>query len=111
MPARHLEAGDLVTPVLRRHAGLEEAGAHRVQRLERIAGAEQRVAPRDRAPRGHHGVELVQLVVGHAHGQAQFAQVAARTGDLERFELDASGGLSHDGAVRLAEECGVDSSA
>jgi hypothetical protein len=31
--AGHLEAGDLVAPVFRRDAGLEEAGAHRIQRL------------------------------------------------------------------------------
>src|SRR4051812_19263021 len=31
--ARHLEAGDLVPPVFGRHPGLEEARAHRIDRL------------------------------------------------------------------------------
>ena len=88
--AGHLEAGDLVAAVLGRDAGLEEAGAHRVERLEVVAGAEQRLAARHRAARGDHGVQPVQLLVGHAHRQAQLAQVAAGAGDLEGLEPDAA---------------------
>jgi hypothetical protein len=59
---------------------LQEAQPHRVQRLEAVAGAEQRIAPLDPLARGHQLLELVDLAERQPHRQAKFAQVAVRTG-------------------------------
>ena len=91
--AGHLEAGDLLAAVLAGDAGLEEAGAHGVERLEAVAGAEQRLAARHRATLLDQIVQPLELVVGHAHRQAQLAQVAARAGHLEGLGADCGGGL------------------
>jgi hypothetical protein len=68
--AGHLEARDLVAAVFAGHAGLEEAGAHRVERGEALAGVEQRLAPGHCSPGGDDVVEPLELLVGNAHRQA-----------------------------------------
>ena len=43
--AEHVVAGDLLAAVLGEHRGLERAEAHRVQRVEGVAGAVERRRP------------------------------------------------------------------
>ena len=88
----HLEAGDLVTAVLGGDAGLEEAGADRIQAGEPVAIAEQRCAALDLAPVGHQVIDAVEFVRAQSQGHAQFAQVATGAGHLDRLAGDR-----HDG--------------
>ena len=72
----HLEPGDLFTTVHRQHAGLEEPQAHRVQRVQGIAGAIQRVAFLHPDPLQDQGVQAFDLLVAEAQGQTQFQNAA-----------------------------------
>src|SRR4029077_10018776 len=90
--AAHEEARDLLAPVVVDQAGLEEAAAHRVDRMELVAGLEQRLAALQAPPRVDDALHALQLVQAHAPGQAHLVQVAARTGD---FELARRVGMGH----------------
>ena len=81
--AGHLKARDLVAPVLRRHAGLEEACAYGKQRGELLAIAKQRGASLDLAPYRHHIIDALELIVVQAHRHAQFTQIAVGARHLE----------------------------
>ena len=72
----HLKAGYLIAPILRCDAGLEEAGADRVQAGESVALAKQLGAPLDPAPARDQPVDLLQFFGAQAQRHAQFAQVA-----------------------------------
>jgi hypothetical protein len=91
--AGHLEAGDLVAAILGGHAGLEEAGAHGVQRRKGLAGMEQALAAFDAAAGADHVVQRHHFVVRQAHRQTEFAQVAGRTGDLQCIDAGRWGGF------------------
>ena len=84
--AGHLETGDLIAPVLRRHPGLEEAGANRIERQKSLSCAEQRFASCDGAPVGDQGVESLQILARQANRQTQLTQVATGAGHFEGFE-------------------------
>jgi hypothetical protein len=78
---------------------LKKAGAHRVQRIEGIAGAEQQVAAVHDAACGHHRVQAVEFALRKTYRQAQLAQVAVGARDLEFRGLDGhhGSGSGHDG--------------
>ena len=88
--ARHLEPGHLVAAVLARHRGLEEAAAHGVDRRERLAAPEQRLAPAYLAPGRRERVEAVEVGGRESDRQAKAPQVAVRTGDGLRRRLDVA---------------------
>ena len=101
--ASHLETGDLIAAIFGRHARLEEPGAHGIHRAERVAAVKEGIAALDRAARGHQRVEMAQLRLAQANGQAQLAQIAAGAGHLEGVQLDATtGSLSLCGFTLLA---------
>jgi hypothetical protein len=60
--AGHLEAGDLIAPVLDQHVGLEEAAADGVDRLECLPGTVQVIAALQASARRNQLVELPQFV-------------------------------------------------
>ena len=83
--AGHVEAADLLAAVGERQAGLEGAAAHRVDELEVVAFAVQRLAGLRPAPAAEHqAVQALDVAPGHAAGQAQVAQVAGGALRLER---------------------------
>src|SRR4029077_12682965 len=81
--AAHEEARDLLAPVVVDQAGLEEAAADGVDRMELVAGLEQRLAALHAPPRIDDALHALQLVQAHTPGQAHLVQVAARARDLE----------------------------
>ncbi len=78
--AGHLEAGDLLAAIFEQHIGLEEAGLDGVDRLEGVAAAIDMLAAQDAATQVDEFVKLPEFVIRQPHRQAEFAQVALRTG-------------------------------
>jgi hypothetical protein len=98
--AGHLEAGDLVAAVLEQDVGLEEAGAHGIEGLERFAGAIEVLLALELAAGADQAVELGQLFLAQPLGEAQFMQTALGTGRLDGDQADGNDGLV--GQFRLA---------
>jgi hypothetical protein len=86
--AGHLKAGHLVAAIGRGYGGLEETGAHGIQRRERLAATKQRIAAVHRTPRADQIVQRLHVVLVQPDRKAQFAQIAVRAGDLERIGPD-----------------------
>src|SRR6185503_20221584 len=76
--AAHEEAGDLLAPVAVDQAGLEEAGADGIEAPELVARGEQALAAPDPAARVDDVLDPLELLGGHAAGEAGFAQIAFR---------------------------------
>src|SRR5206468_13101424 len=85
------------------NARLEEAGANGVDRLELVAGGEQRLAALYGAAGIDDVLHLLEVPDADAAGQAQLAQVAARAGDLELVSF----GVVHEVILRLESDDGL----
>ena len=92
---RELETRHVIRPVGVRHHRLERARAHRVQRMERIAGAEQRFTLAHLAPGLHQPVELAALRVRHCAGNTGPMHQAVRALAAERGAHGARGAHAH----------------
>ena len=91
--AGHVEAGDLFASVLRHDGALQEAEAHRVQRVEAIAAAEKGVAALARLRASMTSSSRRSSLVGdrptgrHSSRRLQFEQATRR---LARLTAGAS---------------------
>jgi hypothetical protein len=85
--ARQVKTGHLLAAVLRHRVGLDRARTHRVDGLERLAGAEQVFAAVHRAAALYYPVEQLQVAPLQADGQAQLKEAAILAGDLESGQV------------------------
>src|ERR1043166_3247756 len=58
---RHEEAGNLLAPVIEQHNGLYETAPHHVERIERYAGAVQRLPRGKPTVRRHERAEPLEI--------------------------------------------------
>ena len=80
--------------------------ARDVQRGERLAGAVEPVARRERAARAHDRVEAMQVVVADRRRQAQLLQRTARAAAAQPVEVDGDDGI-HSAVQRFSQSLTV----
>jgi hypothetical protein len=107
--ASHLKAGDLMTAVGGQYLGLEKAQLDRVDRGERIAGMEHRLAARNLLARADQFIDHREFLRGQTHRQAELLQIALRAGGavpgMQRMVDSALGDLVHI-SFALGVRCG-----
>ena len=85
-------SGDLLAAVVVQEAGLEKPHADRIDRVEGVASAKERLAALHLAPGVDQVLDALHLVCRERVGQAQLPQVAARAGDFEFAQSGRTGG-------------------
>ena len=86
-----MKTGHLLAAILGDGVCLDRTGAHRIDGLEWVAGAEQVFTAVHRAVTLYNPVQQFQVVLAQAHRQAQLEQAAVLAGDLEAGQIDANG--------------------
>jgi hypothetical protein len=87
--ADDLEAGDLLVAVAMHDDRLERTGSHRIDAVERIAGAEQRLAALDVARRADHRVDACEFFGRQIGRHATVRNAHDEQQDVARFGWSA----------------------